>query len=128
MNEVYCPDCRFKQPSEHRFCYRCGRRLPRHLADGSPSKLARFFAGVKVDPGDPEHSYLRVSCYREEQTFESPEGSVVIPGRHVRFSIWVGDEARCVLSIPETEARELGRFIDDGMRSLGARSVLTRKR
>lgn len=119
MTEVYCPDCRFKQPSEHSFCFRCGRSLPTHLVDRTPSKLARFFAGVKVDDGDPENAYLRVSCYRKEQTFNSPEGSVVIPGRHVRFSIWVADQARCVLSVPETEARDLAHFIEDGMKTLG---------
>lgn len=118
MNEVFCPDCRFKQPSEHKFCFRCGRPLPGHLADSNLSKLARFFAGVKVDQADPENAYLRVSCYRREQTFESPEGSVVIPGSHVRFSIWVNDEAKCVLSVPETEARDLSRFIEESMRRL----------
>ena len=118
MNEVFCPDCRFKQPSEHKFCFRCGRSLPRHLVDSNPSKLARFFAGVKIDQADPENAYLRVSCYRREQTFESPEGSVVIPGSHVRFSIWVNDEAKCVLSVPETEARDLSRFIEESMRRL----------
>ena len=118
MTEVFCPDCRFKQPGEHRFCFRCGRALPRHLFDRNQSKLARFFAGVKVDQADPENAYLRVSCYRREQTFESPEGSVVIPGSHVRFSIWVNDEARCVLSVPETEARDLSAFIAEGMTRL----------
>ena len=118
MNEVYCPDCRFKQPSEHKFCYRCGRALPVDLVENVPSKLARFFAGVKIDDGDPENAYLRVSCYRKEQTFESAEGSVMIPGRHVRFSIWVKDQAKCVLSIPETEARDLAHFIDEGMQKL----------
>ena len=118
MTEVFCPDCRFKQPSEHKFCFRCGRSLPRHLAEVTPSKLARFFAGVKVDQADPENAYLRVSCYRREQIFDSPEGSVVIPGSHVRFSIWVNDEAKCVLSVPETEARDLSRFIEEGMRTL----------
>ena len=56
MTEVFCPDCRFKQPSEHKFCFRCGRSLPRHLAEVTPSKLARFFAGVKVDQADPENA------------------------------------------------------------------------
>ncbi len=126
MNEVYCPGCRFKQPSEHRFCYRCGRALPTDLLDDAPSKLARFFAGVKIDDGDPENAYLRVSCYRKEQTFQSAEGSVMIPGRHVRFSIWVKDQAKCVLSIPETEARDLAHFIDEGMQKLERSSSDTR--
>jgi hypothetical protein len=124
--EVFCPDCRFKQPSEHKFCFRCGRSLPRHLAEVTPSKLARFFAGVKVDQADPENAYLRVSCYRREQIFDSPEGSVVIPGSHVRFSIWVNDEAKCVLSVPETEARDLSRFIEEGMRTLESSTLNSR--
>ena len=123
MTEVFCPECRFKQPGDHKFCYRCGRAMPRHLADPSPSKRARFFAGVRVDRADPENAFLRVSCYRREQTFESPEGSVVIPGSHVRFSIWVNDEAKCVLSVPETEARDLSRFIEEGMSRLESESV-----
>ena len=123
MTEVFCPDCRFKQPGDHKFCYRCGRTMPRHLADTSPSKRARFFAGVRVDKADPENAFLRVSCYRKEQTFESPEGSVVIPGSHVRFSIWVNDEAKCVLSVPETEARDLSQFIEESMRRLESESV-----
>ena len=123
MTEVFCPECRFKQPGDHKFCYRCGREMPRHLAHSSPSKSARFFAGVRVDRADPENAFLRVSCYRRDQTFESPEGSVVIPGNHVRFSIWVNDQAKCVLSLPETEARDLSRFIDEGMRKLEAESV-----
>ena len=126
MTEVFCPDCRFKQPSEHKFCFRCGRSLPRHLAEVTPSKLARFFAGVKVDQADPENAYLRVSCYRREQIFDSPEGSVVIPGSHVRFSIWVNDEAKCVLSVPETEARDLSRFIEEGMRTLESSTLNSR--
>jgi hypothetical protein len=97
--------------------------MPRHLADPSSSKSARFFAGVRVDQADPENAFLRVSCYRREQTFESAEGSVVIPGSHVRFSIWVNDEAKCVLSVPETEARDLSRFIEEGMRRLESESV-----
>jgi hypothetical protein len=71
----------------------------------------RFFAGMKVGERDPEGAFLRVSCYLKEQRFESPEGSVTIPGHHVRFSIWVEDGARCVLSIPESEALELAEFI-----------------
>ena len=123
MTEVFCPDCRFKQPDDHKFCYRCGREMPRHLADPSPSKSARFFAGVRVDQADPENAFLRVSCYRKEQTFSSAEGSVVIPGSHVRFSIWVNDRAKCVLSVPEMEARDLSRFIEESMRRLESESL-----
>lgn len=61
------------------------------------SKTARFFAGLRVDDEDPENAFLRVSSYRL--------------GNHVRFSVWVGDRARCVVSIPESEARELAAFL-----------------
>jgi hypothetical protein len=81
--------------------------------EGGPAKTTRFFTGVKIGEGDPEGAFLRVSCYLREQVFETPEGSVSIPGRHVRFSVWVGDSARCVLSIPEGEARDLARFISE---------------
>jgi hypothetical protein len=74
-------------------------------------KSARFFAGVKVGPDDPENAYLRVSCYRTSERLEAPEGSVVVPGNHVRFSVWWRDEARCVMSISESEARDLAEFL-----------------
>ena len=110
MGSVFCPQCRQRQPSSHIYCLRCGESLPAHLLE-DPPKSARFFAGVKVAPDDPENAFLRVSCYRRDQVLETGEGSVTIPGRHVRFSVWVGSEARCVLSIPETEARDLASFV-----------------
>ncbi|MGH2693679.1 MAG: hypothetical protein ACRDJJ_02575 [Actinomycetota bacterium] len=61
-----------------------------------------------------------MSCYLKEQSFESPEGSVSIPGRHVRFSVWVKDSARCVLSVPESEARDLARFIGEELDRVAA--------
>jgi hypothetical protein len=66
---------------------------------------------VKVDDHDADNAYLRVSCYLKDQVFESEEGSVTIPGHHVRFSVWVGDRAQCALSLPETEAQGLADFI-----------------
>jgi hypothetical protein len=113
LESIFCPHCGQRQPATHLYCLRCGDPLPTELLESRPPKLARFFAGVKVGDGDPEGAYLRVSCYRRDQTVESPEGSVVIPGHHVRFSVWEGSEARCVLSLPETEARELARFISE---------------
>lgn len=118
MEQIFCPACRLRQPTEHYFCVRCGHALPAHLLHGPPVKRARFFAGVKVSEGDPANAFLRVSCYLKEQTFSTPEGSVVIPGHHVRFSIWDDDRAQCVLSIPETEARELARFIEEELSNL----------
>ncbi|MBA3431689.1 MAG: hypothetical protein H0U16_09455, partial [Actinobacteria bacterium] len=87
----------------------------------------RFFAGVKVSDGDPEGAFLRVSCYLKDQLFESPEGSVTIPGHHVRFSVWVGEEARSVISIPEAEAQELAQFISDELGRLND-PLVTEKR
>jgi hypothetical protein len=111
MKHIFCPDCRLEQPTQHVYCARCGARLPAELLDVTPAKSARFFAGVKVSPDDPEGAFLRVSCYLKDMEFHGPEGSVNIPGRHVRFSVWVGNESRCVLSIPATEAKDLARFM-----------------
>ena len=83
-------------------------------------KSARFFAGVKVAPADPENAYLRVSCYQTSERIEAPEGSVEVPGNHVRFSVWWRDEARCVMSIPESEAWELARFLNEELGKLGS--------
>jgi hypothetical protein len=82
-------------------------------------KSARFFAGVKVSPDDPENAYLRVSCYQTNERLEAPEGSVEVPGNHVRFSVWWRDEARCVMSISESEARELASFLTTELGKLG---------
>ncbi|MDQ4125348.1 MAG: hypothetical protein M3134_07095 [Actinomycetota bacterium] len=61
------------------------------------SKTARFFAGLRVADEDPDDAFLRVTSYRD--------------GHHVRFSVWIGDRAHCVVSIPEAEARELAAFL-----------------
>ena len=119
MGAMFCPRCRLQQPMTHAFCVRCGSDLPAHLLDDDPApKRVRFFAGVRVADSDPEGAFLRVSCYLKEQLFETPDGSVRIPGHHVRFSVWIGHEARSVISLPETEALELARFIVDEMRHL----------
>ena len=109
--QVFCPQCRLEQPRDHLYCLRCGFELPHHLLHRPAAKQARFFAGVKVGDSDPDNAYLRVSCYRKEQVFVTEDGSVTIPGHHVRFSVWVADRAQCVLSLPETEAAELASFI-----------------
>lgn len=82
-------------------------------------KSARFFAGVKVAPADPENAYLRVSCYQANERLETAEGSVEVPGNHVRFSVWWRDEARCVMSISESEARDLASFLTSELAKLG---------
>lgn len=111
MERVFCPDCRQQQPVEHVYCLRCGLALPTHLLQRPAAKSARFFPAVKLASGDPDGGFLRVSCYLREQVIETDDGSVVIPGRHVRFSVWAGDSARCVVSLSEAEARELAQFI-----------------
>ncbi len=123
--KLFCPQCRLEQPREHTYCLRCGYELPRSLLSPEPVKQTRFFAGVKVGQGDPENAYMRVSCYLKEQVFETDEGSVTIPGHHVRFSVWAGDEARCVLSLPETEAAEMARFIIHELERLGDQTADT---
>jgi hypothetical protein len=54
---------------------------------------------------------LRVSRYVEEFVMEAPEGSVRVPNHHVRFSVWVDDQALCAVSIPDDEAEALARFL-----------------
>ncbi|HYP22318.1 MAG TPA: hypothetical protein VEV43_01985 [Actinomycetota bacterium] len=75
------------------------------------SKTARFFAGLRVADEDPADAFLRVTSYRGAEVIEAPEGTVEVPANHVRFSVWVGDRAHCVVSIPESEARELAAFL-----------------
>lgn len=111
MSEIFCPSCRLEQPVQHAYCVRCGTSLPTDLLDPRPAKSARFFAGLRVDGSDPENAFLRVTSYRRSQVLEAPEGSVRVAGNHVRFSVWVDDRARCVVSIPESEARELVAFL-----------------
>lgn len=111
MSELFCPKCRLQQPVEHAWCVACGEALPSHLIAERANKVARFFAGIKVGDDDPEDGYLRVSCYRRDQRIESPEGSVSLPGDHVRVSMWVDNQARCVMSLPSSEAREMASFI-----------------
>jgi hypothetical protein len=114
MEGMFCPRCRLHQPVDHRFCVRCGGGLPRELVQGIDSDAAktfRFFASIKVDERDPEGAFLRVSSYRRDQAFVTDEGSVTLPGHHVRFSVWVDNAAVCVISLPEAEARELAEFL-----------------
>jgi len=115
---MFCPSCRLEQPAEHVYCVRCGANLPSRLLRDTSRKRTQWFAGVKVAPGDPENAYLRVSHYSKRQRFEAAEGSVTIPGHHVRVSVWVGDEARCAMSISETEGRALASFLTEELANL----------
>lgn len=111
MDNLFCPTCRLRQPIDHTYCVSCGTTLPTDLVSDTPVKVARFFAGIKVGTDDPESGFLRVSCYRKEHAIDTHEGSVRMPGRHVRVSMWVDDEAKCVMSLPESEAREMATFV-----------------
>jgi hypothetical protein len=121
MQRIFCPQCRLEQPADYLYCPRCGVRLPLELLQENRAKAVRFFAGIKVDPGDLDSAFLRVSSYRQDQRFETSEGPVTVPGHHVRFSIWVGAEALCVISLPESEARDLAEFLFVELSGLGAR-------
>jgi hypothetical protein len=80
-----------------------------------PPKVSMFFPGVKIHEADADDAFLRVSCYlrREEEPLGPERAGDDAVGRHVRFSIWDGErpQAKCVLSIPEPEARELASFL-----------------
>jgi len=130
MPKMFCPQCRLSQSAAHRFCPRCGSTLFSNGVNPAaglhlerPAKASRFFAGAKVADSDLPGAFLRVSCYRDEQVIHSPEGSVAVPGHHVRFSVWSVAEARCVISLPENEARALIDFVSEelGPSEVGAK-------
>lgn len=111
MTEIFCPSCRLQQPLTHTYCARCGTSLPTDLLGGR-RKSARFFAGVKVLEEDPEQGFLRVSYYSTTERLHGGDAPVDVPSEHVRFSVWVEDRARCVISLPISEARELVHFLN----------------
>ena len=108
---MFCPTCGVRQPDEHRFCFACGAHLPRELLTRSGPKESRWFLSVPVLPDDPPQAALRVSRYLEEFEATTPEGSVLVPSHHVRFSIWVDDAVVTALSLPDDEATKLGEFL-----------------
>lgn len=116
MSDIFCPSCRLQQPSAHTYCPRCGASLPTELLSAS-RKSARFFAGVKVLEEDPEQGFLRVSHYRATERLHGGDAPIEVPSEHVRFSVWVDDTARCVISLPVSEARALVSFLDTELRS-----------
>jgi hypothetical protein len=111
MAKMFCPKCGLEQPREHTFCVACGLRLPHDLLPGRRPKVSQWFWSIPVGSGDPPHGALRVSCYLEEVEVSSQEGSVRIPADHVRFSMWIEDQAVCALSISFEEARRLLGFL-----------------
>jgi len=108
---MFCPRCCLSQPLEHRFCVSCGAVLPRELLRSTGPKVTRWFRSIPVHPEDDPDGLLRVSRYVDEFDIETSDGSVRIPNHHVRFSIWSGDRAHCVISIPDDEAEDLAAFL-----------------
>ena len=123
---IFCPQCRLQQPREHRYCVACGTDLPTHLVAQRPEKVARFFAGIKVAEADPEHGFLKVSCYRKDQRLEGADSTLDIASAHVRFSVWVDDVARCVLSLPVGEATALAAFLQEELDAADSSLAATR--
>jgi hypothetical protein len=108
---MFCPSCGAGQPDEHRFCAFCGARLPLELLRPRKPKQTNLFLGIPTHPDDAAEPVLRVSRYLEDVEIESVDGSVVIPGHHARFSIWVVDRPVCAMSLSEDEAERLGQFL-----------------
>ena len=108
---MFCPNCGLQQPDLHRFCVSCGSTLPTQLLHPRRPKVTQLFAGVPTHPSDPPDSVLRVSRYADDVIFESAEGSVTIPGRHARFSIWVTERPDCAISLSDDEASRLALFL-----------------
>lgn len=109
--EMFCPACGLRQPVDHRFCVSCGSGLPRDLLRRGVPKVTRWFWTIPVTERDPEQAALRVSRYLEEFDIATDEGTARVPSHHVRFSIWVGDQAVCAVSLPDHEAERLAQFL-----------------
>jgi hypothetical protein len=110
---MFCQRCGFGQPSDHRFCVACGAQLARHLIRARIPKVTRLFLGIQTSGQDPLGAVLRVSRYMEDHEFSAPEGTVVIPGDHARVSIWLVDRPVAAISLTESDAEALGRFLLD---------------
>ena len=108
---MYCPACGTRQEDTHRFCVACGARLPPKLAPDRLPKVTQMFLGIPTSATDPPSPVLRASHYLREIEFASPEGTVRIPGDHVRISIWPDDRPVCAMSLSHDEAARLGRFL-----------------
>jgi hypothetical protein len=66
---------------------------------------------MSTHSADVPESVLRVSRYVDDVVFESAEGSVTIPGRHVRFSVWARERPECAISLSDGEADRLALFL-----------------
>jgi hypothetical protein len=110
---MFCPRCGFEQPGDHRFCVACGRQLPTHPVRARAPKVTRLFLGIQTSEQDPPGAVLRVSRYMEDYEFSAPEGTIVVRGDHARVSIWLVDRPVAAISVTQSEAEELGRFLLD---------------
>lgn len=108
---MFCPTCGLQQPDDHRYCVACGRVLPTGLIRPRQPKVTNLFLGFPTHPQDAAEPVLRVSRYIEDVEIETAEGSVTIPGRHTRFSIWVVDRPVCAMSLGDSEVERLARFL-----------------
>jgi hypothetical protein len=108
---MFCPGCGLQQPDDHRYCVACGYVLPTELLHAKRPKVTMLFAGIRTHAADAPEPVMRVSRYVEDLEVETAEGSVTIPGRHVRFSIWIVDRPVCAMSLPDSEAERLARFL-----------------
>jgi hypothetical protein len=109
---MYCPNCGLGQPDQHRFCISCGLPLPRDLLSPARGpKVTGLFPGIPTHWNDPAEPVLRVSRYLEDREVRGPQGPVVVPGHHVRFSIWVVDRPICAMSLPDDQTERLARFL-----------------
>lgn len=108
---MYCPSCGRGQPDTHRFCFACGSPLPTDLVPLRRPKVTNLFPGIPTHAEDAPEPVLRVSRYLDDVEITSGAESVMIPGHHVRLSIWLVDRAVCAMSLTEDEAERLGRFL-----------------
>jgi hypothetical protein len=76
-------------------------------------KVTRLFLGIQTSEQDPAGAVLSVSRYLEDHEFTAPEGSVLIPGDHARVSFWLVDRPVAAISVTDSDAEELGRFLLD---------------
>jgi hypothetical protein len=113
---MFCPTCGSEQSNDHRFCAFCGGRLPLELFERRRPKQTNLFLGIPTHPDDAPEPVLRVSRYREEVEIETVDGSVVIPGHHVRLSIWIVDRPVCAMSLSDDEAERLAQFLLGALR------------
>ena len=108
---MFCPSCGLEQPETHRHCVACGTILPVELLSPTRPKVTALFAGIPTHASDPPEPVLRVSRYFDDIEVQTADGSVRIPGRHARLSIWVVDRPICAISLPDTEADRLATFL-----------------